>query len=275
MFDALVHERPHRPALDASEAVLRIVESSGAHFDPEVVEAFLALDHESLLAPLAGGAATEAVARPRALRPAPRLRTTGLAGASAALGVSPSTVRRWADSGRVPSQRTAGGHRRFVVSELRAANRCGVNGARPTVKRVAPPTEPLPVVADALAAEGPQLVELTGRLLYDGLPGWWTTPAALDATGRWVAALTTCLRSGSYEPAITATRELMAAAEMAGTSRLERHQFLERFFDVLTRRPGSDRALRHAERVSLRQLFASLRQTVLEDGPVAPDRLVA
>jgi excisionase family DNA binding protein len=29
------------------------------------------------------------------------------------LGVSPSTVRRWAETGRVPVERTAGGHRRF------------------------------------------------------------------------------------------------------------------------------------------------------------------
>ena len=35
------------------------------------------------------------------------------------LGVSVPTVRLWADSGRVPCHRTAGGHRRFEVEELR------------------------------------------------------------------------------------------------------------------------------------------------------------
>ena len=34
------------------------------------------------------------------------------------LGVNASTLRRWADNGQVPSYRTAGGHRRFSVSEL-------------------------------------------------------------------------------------------------------------------------------------------------------------
>jgi len=35
------------------------------------------------------------------------------------LGVHPSTVRQWADSGSLPSQRTPGGHRRFRRSDLR------------------------------------------------------------------------------------------------------------------------------------------------------------
>lgn len=34
------------------------------------------------------------------------------------LGVHPATVRTWADKGELPSRRTAGGHRRFNVSEL-------------------------------------------------------------------------------------------------------------------------------------------------------------
>ncbi len=34
------------------------------------------------------------------------------------LGVHPTTVRHWADSGELPSQRTPGGHRRFRRSDL-------------------------------------------------------------------------------------------------------------------------------------------------------------
>ena len=34
------------------------------------------------------------------------------------LGVHPSTVRNWADQGRLPVHRTQGGHRRFVRSEV-------------------------------------------------------------------------------------------------------------------------------------------------------------
>ncbi len=37
--------------------------------------------------------------------------------ASGKLGVSPATLRNWADEGRVPSYRTPGGHRRFRVGQ--------------------------------------------------------------------------------------------------------------------------------------------------------------
>lgn len=49
--------------------------------------------------------------------------------ASGLLGVAPSTVRRWGDAGRLPSQRTPGGHRRFDAAAVRAlaGPRGGVN----------------------------------------------------------------------------------------------------------------------------------------------------
>ena len=36
------------------------------------------------------------------------------------LGVHPSTLRQWADSGKIPTVRTPGGHRRFAESDVRA-----------------------------------------------------------------------------------------------------------------------------------------------------------
>lgn len=47
--------------------------------------------------------------------------TVGLSGAAQIAGVSVSTLRRWADEGRVPSFRTAGGHRRFRVGDVQQA----------------------------------------------------------------------------------------------------------------------------------------------------------
>ena len=42
-----------------------------------------------------------------------------LSSASDLLGVHPATLRQWADSGKVPSYRTPGGHRRFRSEDLR------------------------------------------------------------------------------------------------------------------------------------------------------------
>lgn len=47
--------------------------------------------------------------------------SVGLAAAAAIAGVSISTLRRWADEGRVPAFRTPGGHRRFRVADLQRA----------------------------------------------------------------------------------------------------------------------------------------------------------
>ncbi len=41
VFDALLSDRPHRPAFTADEATRQIVRERGSHFDPEVVDALL------------------------------------------------------------------------------------------------------------------------------------------------------------------------------------------------------------------------------------------
>lgn len=43
-----------------------------------------------------------------------------LSQAAGLVGVHPATLRQWADSGEIPSQRTPGGHRRFRRDELEA-----------------------------------------------------------------------------------------------------------------------------------------------------------
>ena len=44
----------------------------------------------------------------------------GLRRASELLGVHPATLRSWADQGKIKSTRTAGGHRRFALKDVRA-----------------------------------------------------------------------------------------------------------------------------------------------------------
>jgi putative two-component system response regulator len=50
VFDALTHDRPYKPAWTVQRAVQEIVAQSGKQFDPRVVDAFLELEHHSLLA---------------------------------------------------------------------------------------------------------------------------------------------------------------------------------------------------------------------------------
>jgi len=49
VFDALTHERPYKKAWSLEVAMAEIERESGRHFDPRVVEAFMALPHEVLV----------------------------------------------------------------------------------------------------------------------------------------------------------------------------------------------------------------------------------
>ena len=49
VFDALTHARPYKTAWPISDALAEIRRSAGTHFDPCVVEAFCALQHEDLI----------------------------------------------------------------------------------------------------------------------------------------------------------------------------------------------------------------------------------
>jgi excisionase family DNA binding protein len=53
-------------------------------------------------------------------RTTPKARWMGLGEASSMLGITPGTLRRWADEGRIQVFTTPGGHRRFSSAALRA-----------------------------------------------------------------------------------------------------------------------------------------------------------
>src|ERR1051325_8674833 len=47
--------------------------------------------------------------------------------AARVLGVSEASVKRWADSGLLPMEKTAGGHRRFRPEDVAVVRRAGLN----------------------------------------------------------------------------------------------------------------------------------------------------
>ncbi len=49
VFDALCHDRPYKTAWPVEKAIAEIRQQRGAHFDPDIVDAFLELPHESLI----------------------------------------------------------------------------------------------------------------------------------------------------------------------------------------------------------------------------------
>ena len=62
VFDALTHHRPYKSAMSVDEALAVIHGLRGSQFDPDVVDAFEALDHRELLRPVVAEAAPPAAA---------------------------------------------------------------------------------------------------------------------------------------------------------------------------------------------------------------------
>jgi putative two-component system response regulator len=48
VFDALISERPYKPAYSAKESFTIIEKEKGKHFDPDIVDAFLAISKDIL-----------------------------------------------------------------------------------------------------------------------------------------------------------------------------------------------------------------------------------
>ena len=208
-------------------------------------------------------------AAPRGLAAGPEAASAGgatvtLGEAAEALGVSTSTVRRWADTGRIQVVRTSGGHRRFPASELRRLAAEAVTSARPEVRSTALPTEALPALHELLGGAAGELAAAVARGLYDGpATGWFASTPGREQLGTWATALATASRTASYDGALEATRRLVTHADLAGATLVERHGFLERFGDAAVR-TMQERGASRVELVGARRLFSRVRQVALE-----------
>ena len=258
-FDALTTDRPYRPAGTVDDAIATLRAERGRQFDPAVVDALIEQLDELVQI-------LEAFPAPPSERVEPLKVEDGapmtLQAAATTLAISPSRLRRWADEGRIPAVRTAGGHRRFPIEAVRrlAAER----GVRPIVRPVNPPETPLPVLTQSVIAHGRQMAAAAAAAVYrEGPPGWFASDAARADLDEWLEILKEGCRKGVYAPVLQASDTLMRRAHSHAASLLERHAFLERFGQVAVRtlvRAGADRT----EIASTRRLFTSLQQALLQ-----------
>jgi diguanylate cyclase (GGDEF)-like protein/PAS domain S-box-containing protein/excisionase family DNA binding protein len=188
--------------------------------------------------------------------------TMTLGDAQRVLGVSPSTVRRLTDAGRIRSIRTAGGHRRLVRSDVERVRRERSGDGAPV--RVVPlPDRPLPAAADLLAGAGERIMALAARRVYEGeVEGWFASPAAVPHLAAWSAGLATACRTADWPAATEATTELVAQARHHGASLLEIQLLLEALAGVVGR-VLAERGTGEAEVLGVRRLLVRLRNDTL------------
>jgi diguanylate cyclase (GGDEF)-like protein/excisionase family DNA binding protein len=192
--------------------------------------------------------------------------TVTLGEAAQALNVSASTLRRWAESGRIEAIRTPGGHRRFSVSEVSCLNAARRSASPQVVQPLAPPVQALDPLREVLDVSGFDLASTATRVLYGGdqLPGWFAAADAEAPLRAWIAALASSCGLGVYGGVRDSTLTLTRKAQLGGATLLERHAFLELFGEAALRALASATTDRSAL-AATRRLFVSLRQGLLAD----------
>jgi excisionase family DNA binding protein len=183
--------------------------------------------------------------------------------AAAILSVSTSTLRRWADTGRIATERTDGGHRRFRLSDVEEL-RTSLHGAGAEPRLLTPPLAPAPHAAELLASRGEAMAVAAARAVYRGSgQGWFTSEAATPHLRDWTDLVREALHGGDYACAWRATDRLMQRAERSGANLVQRHLFLERFCEVLVR-SLSERQADPAAVTDVRRLFGHLAHRHLD-----------
>jgi diguanylate cyclase (GGDEF)-like protein/excisionase family DNA binding protein len=243
-------ERVRALGLDAAQ---------GLHFLAPVPAATLA-DVLAMSHPGSDGARAISQSLPASPPAAAAERAISLGQAAKLLGISASTLRRWAEDGRVGSTRTSGGHRRFYLSELSRLSESGdVRLRKPSL-----PDGPLPALAELLAADGLELASAAARSLYDERPGWFARPAALEPLRAFTTELGQAFEYGTYDRLGDALRRLMLAATVGSATLAERHLFLERLASAIDAR--LTRAQRPArEQAAARRTLSALALAQLSD----------
>lgn len=184
--------------------------------------------------------------------------------AADALGVSPSTLRRWAETGRLTAHRTQGGHRRFLADDVRRL-RAALAPDGPRMRQVRPPERALPHTAAFVRSSASAIVSGGLEATYDAPHGgWFAEDYGGSLVQRWLMKLSDALKTGEYAKAVDATMALARRARLGGATAAERVTFLDRVCSVLLRMLSENEDTRD-ELPAARRLCSTLRHHALTD----------
>lgn len=183
--------------------------------------------------------------------------------AAGALGVSASTVRRWSEDGRLAAVRTTGGHRRFLVDEIRRLrSETAPSGVR--LRRVQFPEGMCRCTAAIVRDRSESIVRAGLEATYETRRAGWFAEEGRASAERWLLALADGLGAGAYDGAAAATSALVRQARLGGATTVELVTFLDRACAGLLRLVSEAPEARE-ELPAARRICAALRHQALED----------